>query len=107
MSEPMAQRLDGIVESAKERLLGIAEAIDKAVGDMPYGGRKLNPDEQMERWLVGRNDPAFWQGLIAERQGRYGLTPDLLPRDVVDLDKEMQRRWENRDQVIEVVPELM
>ena len=95
----MAQRLEDIVEGAKERLLGLQEVIDKVVGDMPYGGRKMNPNEQMAKYLLGRDDVTFWQAMILERQTEHGLAPDVLPRDIDDYVTEMEKRLERRIEV--------
>ena len=97
MSDPsIASRLDEIVDKAAERIASMRERLDEALADHPFGGRKMNPDEQMERFLLGRNDPAFWQEMILKRQMRHGLAPDVLPKEVADYDREMQKRYERR-----------
>ena len=97
LSDTLAERLEDITEKAKERLLALDDAIRQAVGDAPFAGHKMTPDQQMERWLMGRNDPLFWQGMIAQSLEHHNLPIGSgIPKDVLDQDIEMQRRWEER-----------
>lgn len=53
---------NGVVEEIVKR----AKAIDTAIGDRPYMGRKLSPDEKAIRYQLMRDDPNEWQKLIDE-----------------------------------------
>ena len=58
----MEQIENGVAEEIVKR----AKAIDIAIGDRPYMGRKLSPDEKAIRYQLMREDPAEWQKLIDE-----------------------------------------
>ncbi len=98
MSDNMAQRLEDIVEGAKERLLALDDAIREAVGDMPFGGHKMTPDQQMDSWIIGRGDPNYWQDMLQRSFEHHNLAPGPdPPLDVLEEDREMQKRLERRN----------
>jgi len=97
LSENLAKRLEEIVEAAKERLLSLDDAIRDAVGDMPFGGRRMNPNQVMDAWIIGRADPAYWQAMILKAFEQLSLPPGFeIPLMVLEFDREMQTRLERR-----------
>lgn len=84
------------MDIAADRLLALEDKLDEALGDQPFGARKMSADQTLDRWLTGRDDPGFWTDLIRSRQERHGLTVDTVPWDIVKFDKEMQKRLEGR-----------
>jgi len=94
--ETIAARLERIRDMAVERLTQIEKTITEATADQPFDGVKIPYTEQVQNWLLGRNDPAYWAQLIEERRVHHGLTADLVPREVIQYDREMSSRLQQR-----------
>jgi hypothetical protein len=76
----IVEDLENLEDSAAQELAGHMETIDKWLGDRPFHGRKLSENEQLARYIMGREDPAHWQQLLQE----HG------PRDVVRYAQRME-----------------
>ena len=80
---PITEREDLAQEVAKRQRVTLA-ALQVHFGDRPWGGERQTPDEQLANYREVRDNPAFWQDAVQRATDVLKLSPDRLPRAVVE-----------------------
>lgn len=64
----MINRHEKVVEMVRDRIVEKARSLQDAIGPRPFGTEKLSEAEQVQRYLLIREDPAAWQALLDDPQ---------------------------------------
>lgn len=82
--------LEAIAERFSEGLVKTVEAMPEE--ERPFGAVELTPEEQMNEYMLIRENPQAFVELMREHSGS---DEPAIPREVVEYVVEMERRIEN------------
>lgn len=64
--ESVVERHEQAVKTVTERMVEQVHALRQAVGERPFGTEKLPEREQVRRYLLLRDDPDAWTGILTD-----------------------------------------
>lgn len=89
-----ADRMETIAKEAGKRLYQKRADMKKAIGDRPYLGTALTPEQRMGKYNEMRNDPDAWYDFLKEHvrvkpDGKI-LMPKGMMKELQDMETQLR-----------------